>query len=121
LGVRRLDRRVACLKVGITPWWQGDKMALTSGLKRSLISKKNLGFGEGSTVTVDISVNWRFIGEGEDLVLSYSTGHVERPVTEELGEDVPTDGDGDFPFLGSVLPLQSSVLAPGLSMPVSER
>jgi hypothetical protein len=67
-------------------------------------------------VTVDISVNWHFIGEGEDLVLSYSTGgHVEMVQPDEHDD---ANGNEDFPFVGSVLPLRSSVLAPGLSMPV---
>jgi hypothetical protein len=69
-------------------------------------------------VTVDISVNWHFVGNGEDIVVSYSTGHVERPVTEEHND---VTGDDELPFLGSVLPLSSSVLAPGLSMPVPTR
>lgn len=72
--------------------------------------------GEGSGVTVDISVNWRFISEGEDFVLSYSTGHVERASTELEHDDAAASEEPVF--LDSILPLQSSVLAPGLSMPV---
>jgi hypothetical protein len=50
----------------------------------------------------------------EDAHLSYATSQVAPQAQEEHDED----GLEDFPFVGSVLPLTSSVIAPGLSMPV---
>jgi hypothetical protein len=69
-------------------------------------------------VTVEISVNWHFIGEDEDVFLSYGTSIVKDAATED---DSEAQADNELPFLGSVLPLSSSVLAPGLSMPVPAR
>lgn len=64
-------------------------------------------------MTVEISVNWHFIAEGGDFALSFSTGHIELG---EERDDVPAEED--FPFMG-VVPQTSSVLAPGLSMPLA--
>jgi hypothetical protein len=68
-------------------------------------------------MTVEITINWNFLGEDEDAHLSYATSHVAPAAQEEHEEDSLED----FPFVGSVLPLSSSVIAPGLSMPVPAR
>lgn len=64
-------------------------------------------------MTVEISVNWNFVGDDEAAQVSYGAKEAFAAPTD--AQDEPTE---DFPFLSSVLPLQSSVLAPGLSMPV---
>jgi len=67
-------------------------------------------------MAVEITVNWNFIGEGDNAQVAYATG---QPPPEQGGQDHAELED--LPFLGSVLPLSSSVLAPGLSMPVPAR
>lgn len=61
---------------------------------------------------VEISINWHFVGDGEDAHVSY---HVSG--TALLDEEAE-DHDEEGPAEGRVLPLGSSVIAPGLSMPV---
>lgn len=63
-------------------------------------------------MSVDITVNWNFIGDGENAQVTYAT---PQPAAAESDQGEPAE---EFPFLDSVLPLESSVLAPGLSMPV---
>ncbi len=67
-------------------------------------------------MSVEISVNWNFVGEAESAQVTYTTTQASRAAAEqeEMSEE-------ELPFLVSVLPLQSSVLAPGLSMPVPAR
>ncbi len=68
-------------------------------------------------MAVEITVNWNFLGDGENAQVAYGTPAGEAGVAEE-----PENGDTEnFPFFGSVLPLSSSVLAPGLSMPIPAR
>ena len=64
-------------------------------------------------MTVEISVNWNFLGDGEVTQLRYGAKQALAVPGEEQDE-----ASKDSSSLGSVLPLQSSVLAPGLSMPV---
>ena len=66
-------------------------------------------------MSVDITVNWNFIRDGENAQVTYAT---PQAAAAESDQEEPTE---EFPFLGSVLPLRSSVLAPGLSMPVPAR
>jgi hypothetical protein len=63
-------------------------------------------------MTVEISVNWNFLGDTENAQVTYATKRASLPLDDQA------EAEEDFPFLGSVLPLRSSVLAPGLSMPV---
>jgi hypothetical protein len=65
-------------------------------------------------MTVEISVNWNFVGDDEAAQVSYGANQALAVPADE--QDEPTE---DFPFLDSVLPLQSSVIAPGLSMPIA--
>lgn len=66
-------------------------------------------------MTVDISINWNFIGDAENAQVTYATKQAAGPVEDQA------ETEEEFPFLGSVLPLRSSVLSPGLSMPVATR
>lgn len=63
-------------------------------------------------MSVDIKVNWNFIRDGEVAQVTYAT---PQAAAAESDREEATE---EFPFLGSVLPLRSSVLAPGLSMPL---
>ena len=73
-------------------------------------------------MTVEINVNWRFVGDDEDFSLSFSTGPIAaRPEARPEADEHERDELREFPYAGSVLPLSSSVLAPGLSMPVATR
>jgi len=65
-------------------------------------------------MSVDITVNWNFIRDGENARVTYATPQAAA----ESDQEQPA---AEFPFLDSVLPLESSVLAPGLSMPVPTR
>jgi len=68
---------------------------------------------ERRAVAVEITVNWHFVGEGEEAQVTYGIGQAEPAAPER-------NGDAEaFPFVGGVVPLSSSVLAPGLSMPVA--
>jgi len=60
-------------------------------------------------MSVEITVTWNFVGEDENAQVSYRNG-IEAPAPEEQ--------EVELPDLGNVLPQGSSVLAPGLSMPV---
>ena len=64
-------------------------------------------------MAVEITVNWHFLGNEEDAEVSYSLGSPGRQADRsELEEHY-------VPAPGIVIPLGSSVLAPGLSKPVS--
>ena len=63
-------------------------------------------------MSVDITVNWNFIRDGENAQVTYATPQAHAA---ESDQRPPAD---ELPFVDSVLPLESSVLAPGLSMPV---
>ncbi len=67
-------------------------------------------------MSVEITVNWHFIGDDEDVQLSYSTSGPNGGAAAEHDDERSED---EFPFLGNVVPLTSSVLAPGLSMPLA--
>lgn len=62
-------------------------------------------------MAVEISVNWNFLGDVENAQVTYATKQAAPPAEQDEGTE-------DSPTLDSVLPSQSSVLAPGLSMPV---
>lgn len=66
---------------------------------------------------VEITINWNFLGEGENAQVTYGTPRGQPAQTEESDHKAIED----FPSLGSIVPLGSSVLAPGLSMPVPAR
>jgi hypothetical protein len=66
-------------------------------------------------MSVEIKVNWNFIRDGESAQVTYATP--QAAAVESDHDEAPEE----FPFFGSVLPLRSSVLAPGLSMPVPAR
>lgn len=69
----------------------------------------------GLKVSVEITVNWTFIGESDDDVakLTYGTIHLG----ERDGDAMHDEVDADDVF-SSVVPLGSSVLAPGLALPL---
>lgn len=73
---------------------------------------RNLQRERVAALSVDITVNWNFIRDGENAQVTYAT---PQAAPAESDEGQPAE---EFPFLDSVLPLESSVLAPGLSMPV---
>jgi hypothetical protein len=62
-------------------------------------------------MTVEILVNWKFVGEEDEALVTYGTS--VRPPGQDDGEE-----NAELPLLSSVVPLGSSVLAPGLSMPI---
>jgi hypothetical protein len=66
-------------------------------------------------MTVEIVVNWNFRSDEDEAHLTYSTGQVAPTRPEEHERD-----EAELP-LDRVVPLGSSVLAPGLSMPISAR
>lgn len=66
-------------------------------------------------MTVEITITWNFLGDGEDAHVTYRTPKwLREPDDAERDE-----ADDEFPQAGHVVPLGSSVLAPGLSMPVA--
>lgn len=63
---------------------------------------------------VEITINWNFLGDGEEAHVTYGTPQGRPAITEESEHETAED----LPLPSSVVPLRSSVLAPGLSMPV---
>jgi hypothetical protein len=68
-------------------------------------------------VSVEITVNWTFIGESDDDIahLTFGTHHIGDRDGEE---DAQRDADETDDVFTAVVPLGSSVLAPGLSLPL---
>jgi hypothetical protein len=62
---------------------------------------------------VEITINWNFLGDGEEAHVSYGTLHADALDAEDSEHE-----SEELPFGDTVVPLGSSVLAPGLSMPV---
>jgi len=66
-------------------------------------------------VTVDITVNWTFIGEDDDVAqVSFGT----RRLADRKGHEAQDEGEESENVFSEVLPLNSSVLARGLSLPL---
>lgn len=65
-------------------------------------------------MAVNISIDWHFVGRDEDAHVRYELRTVtpQHAYPDEAPSSTPTD---------TVLPLGTSVLAPGLSMPVAAR
>ena len=66
-------------------------------------------------MAVEIVVNWNFRNGGEEARGSYRTGPVQIVLPNERERDKAAQP------VSRVLPLGSSVLAPGLSMPIPAR
>lgn len=64
-------------------------------------------------MAVNISIDWHFVGDDEDAHVRYEL------VTFEPAEAGPDDDPVWNRPVDTVLPLGTSVLAPGLSMPVA--
>jgi hypothetical protein len=62
-----------------------------------------------------IVVNWNFRSGEDEAHLTYSTAYVRAVRTDESGRE-----QAELP-LDRVVPLGSSVLAPGLSLPIPAR
>ena len=66
-------------------------------------------------MSVEIVVNWNFRSGVDEAHLSYRTGETQAPRRNEQEHDIAAQP------LSRVVPLGSSVLAPGLSMPIPTR
>jgi hypothetical protein len=66
-------------------------------------------------MSVEIVVNWNFRSGGDEAHVSYRTGSVQADRPDERKGDKPAQS------VTRVVPLGSSVLAPGLSMPIPAR
>jgi hypothetical protein len=66
-------------------------------------------------MSVEITVTWHFIGDGDEAVVSYHVGNGGQPQPAE-NEEHASDDEREF---AGVLPLNTSVLAPGLAAPLA--
>jgi hypothetical protein len=67
-------------------------------------------------MSVEVTVTWNFVRDGEQARVSYPLLRVSSPLPSQQVED--KEVRDPLPSLSSVIPLSTSVLAPGLSMPV---
>ncbi|HEX6700309.1 MAG TPA: hypothetical protein VF101_06210 [Gaiellaceae bacterium] len=88
---------------------------LTFALKPSLMRVMGNPRETERAMPVAITVRWNFISDEENVEVTYGVGH----------EDVPASDNGSSRAHAreqvAVVPLTSSVLAPGLSMPIAAR
>lgn len=68
-------------------------------------------------MSVEVTVTWDFARDGERARVSYPLVRVLSPLRSHGVED--KEVRDTLPSLTSVIPLSTSVLAPGLSMPVA--
>jgi hypothetical protein len=88
---------------------------LTFALKTSLMRVMGNLRGTERAMPVAITVTWNFISDDENVEIAYGVGHEDLPSTKNSVNGARADGRV------AVVPLTSSVLAPGLSMPVAAR
>lgn len=69
-------------------------------------------------MAVEIIVNWNFIGEGEKAQVAYRTPKIAPAPMDEDQEGTPQTPEGPDEVPIRVLTPTSSVLAPGLLMPI---
>jgi len=68
-------------------------------------------------VSVEITITWNLIGDEETLGVQHPLHRVTvPPVAGQEQDDSP-----EWQTFDSVVPLSSSVLAPGLSLPIAAR
>jgi hypothetical protein len=88
---------------------------LTFALKTSLMRVMGNLRGTERTMPVAITVTWNFSNGDENVEIAYGASHEDVPASDNDLNGVHVDEQV------AVVPLTSSVIAPGLSMPVAAR
>jgi hypothetical protein len=90
-----------------------DKIDFIDARPEKVFHARDEARQERVAMGVEITVNWHFVGRDEEAQVAY------RPAEPTPPPGLPDASNGNGKLRpGRVVPLSSSVLAPGLSMPV---